>query len=139
MGTLKNKMFLEFVQKKIKNSIIFDKILYKPLFWSYGTWFWPSRSIENGFLIQMVPLWCLLELGNDVSWQNNVWHKFFLYKPCFGPYGTLFWPYHSIENEILMLLINLSYFITMEMMFRDQTKFMLCFFINKYNNSYKQI
>ena len=100
--TLKKNLFLG---KKSKKSIIFDKIFYRPLFWSYGTWFWPSRSIENGFPIQMIPLWCKSELGNDDWCQNNVQHKFFVYKACFGPYRTLFWSYHSIENCFLILLI----------------------------------
>ena len=65
--------------KKSKKSIFFDKILYRASFWPSGTWFWSFRSIENGFPIQMVPLWWILELGNDVSWRNNVWHQFFSY------------------------------------------------------------
>ena len=98
-------------QKKKKNHDFFqkirffDKILYKPLFGPIGTWFWSSRMIENGFLIQMVPLWCPYLKINDVSWQNNVWHKFFLYKPCSGPYGTWFWSSRSIENWFLILFI----------------------------------
>ena len=81
-----------------KKNRFFDKILYRPSSGPIGTWFWSFRSIENGFPIQMVQVSWILELGNDVSWRNNVWHKFFLYKACFGPYRTLFWPYHSIEK-----------------------------------------
>ena len=95
--------------KKNKQIDNFHKILYKPSFGPIGTWFWSFRSIENDFPIQMVPLWWILELGNDVSWRNNVWHKFFLYKPSFGPYGTWFWSSRSIENKILILLTKLSY------------------------------
>ena len=88
-----------------QNTVQHKFFLYKPSFGPYGTWFWSSRSIENDFPIQMVPFWCLLELGNDVSWRNTVYDQFFLYKPSFWPYGTWFWPYHSIENWFLILLI----------------------------------
>ena len=105
----KKKMFWSKIHKHAKNSISYDKILYKASFWPSGTCFWSFRSIENGFPIQMVQFWWILELGNDVSWRNNVWHKFFLYKACFGPYGTWFWSSRSIENKILILFILFTY------------------------------